>query len=65
MTDFFTEDEVRRARDIIKSSRDSPQIHQRILVEIINDEVMARIDTATMQENSRDYMAYRLEFVAS
>lgn len=63
--DLFTELEVQRAKDIIATSRDTPQISQRIFDEIITDEVMKRIDKETGQTNDRKYMAYRLEYVAS
>lgn len=63
--DLFTADEIQRAKDIIATSRDTPQISQRIHDEIITDEVMARINKGTGQENDRKYMAYRLEYVAS
>jgi len=61
----FTESEVQRARDIIKTSRDSAQASQRIRDEIVTDEVMGRIDKSTGQKNDRAYMAYRLEYLAS
>lgn len=63
--DLFTSDELKRAKDIIATSRDSAQASQRIRDEIITDEVMKRIDGETGQENDRRYMAYRLEYVAS
>lgn len=63
--DLFTAEEIQRAKDIIKTSRDAPHISQRIHDEIITDEVMARINKGTGQENDRKYMAYRLEYVAS
>ena len=65
MIDLYTEGEVKRAKDIIATSRDSAQVSQRIRDEIITDEVMKRIDGETGQENDRRYMAYRLEYVAS
>ena len=52
----FTNDEVRRAIG---------QSHDYILDNIITPEVMDRIRAATMQDNDRRYMAYRLEYVAS
>lgn len=58
MIDLFTEDEVQRAKTILKSS------HTRILGEIVTDEVVQRINRDTGQENDRRYMAYRLEYVA-
>lgn len=63
--DLFTAEEVQRAKDIIATSRDTPQISQRIHDEIVTDEVMKRIDKQTGQANDRKYMAYRLEYVAS
>lgn len=60
--DLFTEDEVRRARKLLKESTIP---HQAILDTIITDEVMARIDLFTGQRNDRRYMAYRLEYVAA
>ena len=63
--DLFTEDEVQRAKTILKSSHDSAQASQRIRDEIVTDEVMKRIDGETGQGNDRRYMAYRLEYVAS
>lgn len=62
MIDLFTEDEVQRAKTILKSSS-TP--HTRILDEIVTDEVVQRINRDTGQENDRRYMAYRLEYVAS
>lgn len=64
MIDLFTEDEVRRAKDVVKTSMDSVQAHRRIYEAIVTDEVMARIDTHTGQANDRRYMAYRLEYLA-
>ena len=64
MIDLFTDREVQAARVILKSSHDSVQAHRRILNEIVTDEVMARIDADTGQPNSRDYMAYRLGYIA-
>lgn len=61
MIDLFTEDEVQRAKTILKASS-TP--HARILDEIVTDEVMQRINRDTGQENDRRYMAYRLEYVA-
>lgn len=60
--DLFTEDEVRRARKLLKESAIP---HQAILDTIITDEVMERIDLSTGQRNDRRYMAYRLEYVAA
>ena len=65
MIDLYTEDEVKRAKDIIATSRDSAQVSQRIRDEIVTDEVMERIDRETGQKNDRRYMAYRLEYVAT
>lgn len=62
MIDLFTEDEVQRAKTIM---RDNTTPHSRIYDEIITDEVMKRINRDTGQENGRRYMAYRLEYVAS
>ena len=64
MIDFFTDAEVQAARVILKSSHDSVQAHRRVINEVVTEKVMDRIDTATGQENSRDYMAYRLEYIA-
>ena len=64
MIDVFTEDEVRRAKDVLKTSMDSVQVHRRVYEAIVTDEVMARIDTHTGQANDRHYMAYRLEYLA-
>ena len=61
MIDLFTEDEVQRAKAIM---RDGPTPHTRILDEIISDETMQRINRDTGRENDRRYMAYRLEYVA-
>lgn len=63
--DLFTSDELKRAKDIIATSRDSAQASQRIRDEIITDEVMKRIDGETGQENDRRYMAYWLEYFAT
>ena len=63
--DLFTTDELKRAKDIIATSRDSAQVSQRIRDEIITDEVMERINRESGQENDRRYMAYRLEYIAS
>lgn len=56
MIDLFTNDEVRRAVG---------QSHDYILDNIITPEVMDRIRAATMQDNDRRYMAYRLEYFAN
>lgn len=64
MIDLFTEDEVSRARSVIATSMDLRQRHQRLFDEIVTPEVMARIDAATGQANNRDYMAYRVEYLA-
>ena len=63
--DLFTSDELKRAKDIIATSRDSAHASQRIRDEIVTDEVIERINHETGQENDRRYMAYRLEYVAS
>lgn len=56
MIDLFTNDEVRRAVG---------QSHDYILDNIITPEVMDRIRVATVQDNDRRYMAYRLEYFAN
>lgn len=61
MIDLFTEDEVQRAKTILKSSN-TPSA--RIRDEIVTDEVVQRINRDTGRENDRRYMAYRLEYVA-
>lgn len=61
MIDLFTEDEVSRAKSLLRNQSNP---HYRILEEIVTAEVMQRIDDETGQKNDRDYMAYRLEYVA-
>ena len=63
--DLFTSDELKRAKGIIATSRDSAQASQRIRDEIVTEEVMERINRESGQENDRRYMAYRLEYVAT
>ena len=63
--DLFTAEEIKRAKDIIATSRDSAQASQRIRDEIVTDEVMKRINKESGQTNDRRYMAYRLEYLAS
>ena len=63
--DLFTSDELKRAKDIIATSRDSAQASQRIRDEIVTEEVMERINRESGQENDRRYMAYRLEYIAA
>lgn len=60
--DLFTVDEVRRAKKIVRGSLIAmPAIRD----QIVTEEVMERINRETGQKNHRDYMAYRLEYIAS
>lgn len=63
--DLFTSDELKRAKAIIATSRDTAQVSQRIHDEIITDEAMERINRESGQTNDRRYMAYRLEYIAA
>lgn len=59
--DLFTADEVRRAKKIMQRSLIAmPTIRD----QIVTEEVMERINRETGQQNNRDYMAYRLEYIA-
>ena len=61
--DVFTPEEVERAAEIVREE-DLGRLVSRLKNEIVTEEVMARIDRETGQENDRRYMAYRLEWVA-
>ena len=59
--DVFTTEEVERAKRIIKASMDELQKTNRIMDEVITEDVMQRIDRETGQVNFRRYMAYRIQ----
>lgn len=61
--DLFTEEEVRRAKKIIAEAKEATP-HNRLRDEVVTEEVMQRIDQETGQQNDRNYMAYRLEYIA-
>ena len=56
--DVFTEAELSEAIDLVE--RNAIPIDQ-LMERVVTDEVMARINASTGQENDRRYMAYALE----
>ncbi len=63
--DVFTTEEVKRAKEIVRTCVHPDQAHKRILNEIVTPEVVERINRETGQPNLARYMAYRLEYVAT
>lgn len=58
--DLFTRKEVEAAKGIVRGGGGADEI----MATIVTPSVMARIDKRTGQTNDREYMAYRLMYVA-
>lgn len=61
--DLFTVSEVRKAKNILTNGNGAPA-HFRLMDEVLTPEVMRRIDNEAGLLNDRDYIAYRLEYIA-
>lgn len=62
--ELLPENKIKTAWKIMSTADDDAtvgDIHQRLMDEVLTDDVMAKIDAATDQKNDRAYLAYALQ----
>ena len=64
ITDFLTDTEIERARQLYRKWKDSGQFADRVAAELIQPN-MKRINRQLGQENDAKYLAYAVEYVLS
>lgn len=63
MIDVFTAKEVAEAKKIL--SKVASELQRDNAAKLLTNEVMKRINESTGQKNLREYMAYRLLYIAT